>query len=582
MLCVLLVAVVEIPYSLGYAAPIASSEFNGFLTFEGDFNNYLSYIRQSKEGQWRFHNQFTPEPHGDVFFNLGWLLTGKLAALTGISIERSYRIFGDLLAVVWAASMYRLCSYLFVSIIMRRLVFSMVLLGGGFGWLAYLHIPVIGSVAGRFAPYDTRNGLHPFFSILFSPHWIAAEAIVLLTLCLFLRAERTGFVIDYAKAGLACAALGSLRPFDMLYLFSANILYVLFMAIFKRQYSLSLVWRRLLLTFIPMPLMAYYSWLFSFHPVYRWWGIQNVIPPPPIGSFIFSMGFLSLFFAFSLDKLGGFQRKPSPQVLLASCILAGSVIVFVANPVFKSSGQLFSPFIVPVALLATVDLELPIIALTRRKAWAIPALILFLIINSMTSVILYTNCIYSVLHNREVSPVLGQNRTAKSFLEVYRWLHQNSRPREVVLASGGHCNRIPHYSHNTTFAGYGFNTVDYVNKIKIIETFFNKDTSDSFRRELLREYHVRFLLWSQEEKALGEYRPECSNLFTQRFANDEVIVYEVKEQELQAQSLLSSPVTGTVSSELSGTLPAVSQNSPARLSSETLIPRRVSGRDNGG
>ena len=46
--------------------------------------------------------------------------------------------------------------------------------------------------------------------------------------------------------------------------------------------------------------------------------------------------------------------------------------------------------------------------------------------------------------------------------------------------------------------------------------------------------------------------------------------------------VLSSPVTGTVSSELFGTLPAVSQNSPGRLSSESLIPRRVSGWDNGG
>ena len=42
---------------------------------------------------------------------------------------------------------------------------------------------------------------------------------------------------------------------------------------------------------------------------------------------------------------------------------------------------------------------------------------------------------------------------------------------------------------------------------------------------------------------------------------------------LQTQfRLLSWPVTGTVSSTLFGTLPAVSQNSPGGLSSETLIP----------
>src|SRR5512135_2674437 len=49
-----------------------------------------------------------------------------------------------------------------------------------------------------------------------------------------------------------------------------------------------------------------------------------------------------------------------------------------------------------------------------------------------------------------------------------------------------------------------------------------------------------------------------------------------------ALRVLSSPVFGAVSSELFGALPAVSQNSPGRFSSETLIPRRVSGQDRRG
>ena len=325
MVSAVLVAVVQIPYALGYAAPIASSRFNGFLTYERDFNSYMSYIRQSKEGQWLFHNQFTPEPHRPVFFNLGWLLAGKLAAVTGVSIEQAYRILGALMAVLWAVCMYRLCSYFFVSRLMRRLVFSMVILGGGFGWIAYIHeqwvrLPVVGSVVGRFAPTDMRVGPHPFFHILFSPHETSAIAFVLLTLCLFLKAERTGRLIDYVWAGLACACLGAMRPFDMLSVLAANVFYVVFMAVFKGQYSMSLAWRRLLVTLIPLPLLAYYVWLFAVHPIYRWWGIQNIMEPPPLGAFIFTLGFVAILFAFALDKLGGFQRKPIAQVLLASIL----------------------------------------------------------------------------------------------------------------------------------------------------------------------------------------------------------------------------------------------------------------------
>jgi hypothetical protein len=273
--------------------------------------------------------------------------------------------------------------------------------------------------------------------------------------------------------------------------------------------------------------LAYYAWLFAVHPVYRWWGIQNNMGPPQMGSFILTLGFLSVLFAFSLDKLGGFQRKPAPLVLLGSCFLSGFLIVFAANPIIRSSGQLRCPFVVPAALLATVDLELAILALTKRKTWAIPALIAFLVVNSMTSIFLYARTVYAVTHDREAIPGLGENRIKTKLLEAYRWLDSNSRPREVVLASVSNCNRIPHYTRNATFAGYGFNTVDYDSKRRMVEHFFNEDTSDSFRRDLLRYFRVRFLLWSPEEMALGGYRPDSSSLFIQRFAKDGVIVYEV-------------------------------------------------------
>ena len=166
-------------------------------------------------------------------------------------------------------------------------------------------------------------------------------------------------------------------------------------------------------------------------------------------------------------------------------------------------------------------------ALTRRKTWAIPALIAFLVVNSMTSIFLYARTIHAVTHNREVIPSLGEHRTATNLLAAYRWLDENSRPREVVLASVPNCNRIPHYTRNATFAGYFFNTVDFASKRRMVDSFFDKDTSDASRQDLLRQYHVKYLLWSPEEMALGGYRPDSSKLFTPRFAKDGVIVYEV-------------------------------------------------------
>jgi hypothetical protein len=70
---------------MGFTLPFQHSRFNGNLAFDSDSNDYYAFMNQSKLGQWLFHNPFTPEQHKAVFFNLEFLILGKLAALTSQS-----------------------------------------------------------------------------------------------------------------------------------------------------------------------------------------------------------------------------------------------------------------------------------------------------------------------------------------------------------------------------------------------------------------------------------------------------------------------------------------------------------------
>ena len=82
----------SVPYVLGHLLPFPDSRFNENLVFEMDMNAYFAFARQAAAGHWLFYNSMTPEPHAPVFFNIEWLLLGKLAAVMGGSVEFAFQV----------------------------------------------------------------------------------------------------------------------------------------------------------------------------------------------------------------------------------------------------------------------------------------------------------------------------------------------------------------------------------------------------------------------------------------------------------------------------------------------------------
>lgn len=112
-----LVLITGLPYLLAHALPFPRSRFNGNLVYDEDFNSYFAYMRQAARGQRLFHDPFTPEPHGNVFFNLEWLLAGKVAAVFGGSLEGALQVerlagtFGVCFAFYWLTCRSLLARY---------------------------------------------------------------------------------------------------------------------------------------------------------------------------------------------------------------------------------------------------------------------------------------------------------------------------------------------------------------------------------------------------------------------------------------------------------------------------------------
>lgn len=114
--------------------------------------------------------------------------------------------------------------------------------------------------------------------MLLAPHFLIAQAFTVLTLCLFMRAEHSGLQRDYILASLCCLVVGTLRPYDLLYLMAAFTLYIIVTGLNKISNFFSYSYPRLLVSIVPVPLIAYYLWLFKVHPIFRWWSIQGDTP----------------------------------------------------------------------------------------------------------------------------------------------------------------------------------------------------------------------------------------------------------------------------------------------------------------
>ncbi|MBC8230641.1 hypothetical protein H8E77_13920 [bacterium] len=512
------------PYFIGHVKPIPSKEFNEHLVFYDDMNSYLSYVKQSANGRWLFQNQFTPEEHSGVFINLKWLVLGKISRIFKTSLRTDFQIERIVGAITLIFGFYLLSSLFIQNKFVRKVALLVFSLGGGFGWIYILSLAVqklfhSDILTIPFVPRDTSSGLHPFFQMMLNPHFSIAHGILLLTYSLYTIGEMKNDVKYYVFSGISCAVLGFVRPFDMLVCFLAVFMFVILLYISKRELSLHQTFLRFLPILMGLPVMLYNLYVFKLHPVFKWWNIQNVFTERPLMILLFSMGFVPFLV---LNNIGGFanlREKETKNIFLIGTIAAISVLAF-STPFLKFAPQFGTIWMGSLVIFGIMKVEKPLLSALSRKRYIYFLLFAFLLVNSFTSIwLLKWKC-------DEVWQ--GKHHTDSRLITAFDWLEENSSPSDIVLSSYPTGNKIPRYSGNKVFCGYGYNTVDFNGKINAVKQFFNLETSDKYRLDLIKKYKIEYLFHGPSERAIGKYIPEISPFLKQVYQNDIVMIYSVK------------------------------------------------------
>ena len=107
------------------------------------------------------------------------------------------------------------------------------------------------------------------------------------------------------------------------------------------------------------------------------------------------------------------------------------------------------------------------------------------------------------------------------------WLVAHTQPGDIVLSSFEVGNYIPARAGNRVFLGHGPETIYVEEKENIVGQFFQAQTSDAYREEILGQYNVAYLFYGPVERALGDFQPATRPYLKEAFTNGRYTIYEV-------------------------------------------------------
>lgn len=312
-----------LPFACLDASAPAGSVATGLDTNLPDQASYLMWIEQHRAGAFLASNRMTTEPVAPIAPNPAWLLLGGLARVTGAPPIVAYHVGRVVLAFLYLLALWRLALESLATPRAALLAFGCVAVGGGFGWLGDLGLPL------RSSDWMTEMWSYP--SLLHYPHFALALLLVAKGLRRLVRSRRTGCARDAWMAGALLAVLVFVHPYTAATLAVALSIEVALMAAHGRATGTAEP-NVLPATLRALGPLAAALGAFALHaltnPSLRQWSTQNVMTSPPPLEYALGLGFAGLAAAVALAASLA-QREVSPNArLLALWVVAGFCLAY--------------------------------------------------------------------------------------------------------------------------------------------------------------------------------------------------------------------------------------------------------------
>ncbi len=522
-----------LPYVYAALSVPPEKHFMGFILNTSDHAQYSWWYRGFQDAL-LIPNRQTPEPNPPVFFNLLWFVLARFGKFTGLDYRWVYQIFRFAAGAMLMPIVYWWCAQAFERITRRKTAFLVLALGAGLGWVQIVLKYTLrrGELRYPLGVYLAEGNF--FLNLMAYPHFAEAAAFILLTLGLLWKGEETENLRYAWAAALSAFLLGWQHTYDLILVWGIPGLYALARWAQTRRFPWYWFKALLIVGLISFPPALYSVLLTTLNPIWKEVLAQfdnaGVFTPNPLRMFI-PMGiplFLGLAGALTTLRAAARPQKAAAphksrlRTFLLAWFFGGWALTYVPTD-FQI--HMINSWQVPVVLLGVefwFEKVHPRLA-QRWQALASPALaaavLLAAVVPTNGYIFLWR---FLDLHRYNYPYFLHQAE-----YDAMQWLDENAPSDAIVLSSYEPGRYIPAISGRTAFLSHWAQTVDFYTKRDFVAAFFQADTPDAQRRQVITQFGVDYVLYGPAERALGTYDPAQSPWLHMAFEEDGVRVYAV-------------------------------------------------------
>ncbi len=533
------VALACVPAAFAYGTAPADAHFLGIVVNVPDHAQYFSWYREF-QSHWLAANKLTPESNDPVFFNLLWLMMARTGDLLGATHTGMYQALRVVAGLLFVPVLYRVLAHYTPSVAIRRAAFLIALAGSGLGWILIVlkYTLTNGELINPLDVYVAEG--NSFWSLMGSPHFIAAVLYVAV-FDLFLVAEQRGGWLPVVGAGLLAQFLGWQHAYDLVIVYAVLGAYLLARLLRDRRLPLPSLLRVLLIGVLSVWPALYSVLLTSLSPVWEAVLAQfdnaGVFTPPPHRlPVLLGIPYLAALATLAAD---GWQRIPRaagrPQkerasngrIFFVGWFLISFVLIYL--PVDYQIHML-NGWQIPMAALAADGLyryALPRVQRMRGRQQDGPArdrgfrllTVFFLLLIIPTNLYLFAWRFFELGKHQQPYTI------SSAEMDAYRWLDANADESRSIFSSMEFGQNVPSLTGSHAFLAHWAQTVDFFTKRDQVAAFFGGEMSADEARALIDTFRIQYVVYGPSERALSAAPEEPSLFGAPLYDNGTVAIY---------------------------------------------------------
>ena len=469
---------------------------------------YLSWMRQAADGHFFQRNLFTTDPQIGHQFNLFFVVLGGLTGLLHLSPITVYHISRVLLGLAFLRATWWLIQIFLSDRSAQRCAYLLVCFSAGLGWL-----PGLWHYSGINSPVDVwQPEAITFLCLYLSPLFLVSLLLMAGTIGNLWKAEKERRVLSAFYAGLCGLALGNIHTYDVITLSAIWGGWLVLKGIMDRRIDMATIGRTILAGAMTAISTGYTWWIFTHEAVFA----RRVAVPttsPPILLYILAYAPLLILSIYGIWRVvnhqaeKGRRRLPDETLFLITWMIINLAVAYA--PVSFNRKMLMGEH-VALALLGGIGLSAIITLLpmqSRKPVLSLSVLLLFITngmflwrdANNFQNNSGQTNIQRPYLYEGEKESLdwIRQNTPRSAAVQPIPWVAVTKEHKLALLDATMACF-TPGLTGHPVNAGHWGDTPDFAAATFKWVHFMMEDTKDQYRRDLILDTGVRYLIFSQK------------------------------------------------------------------------------------